>query len=131
MWPMPHRDGRHATTRVPCSNAANIGECKTWTQSEFSPGKIPLGGKSRRKNIYSVPAHQETAKHGTKFGWPLLNDVAAVTEPMRETRWNLLGCLKPANRSQPLMGRSSAYYEGHMEEILLFNKLFSDCRYLP
>ena len=23
------------TARVPCSNAANIVECKTWTQSEF------------------------------------------------------------------------------------------------
>jgi len=28
----------------------------------FAPGKIPLGGKSHRKCIYSVPA-QETAKH--------------------------------------------------------------------
>jgi len=28
VWLMP-------TTRVPCSKAANIGECKTWTQSEF------------------------------------------------------------------------------------------------
>ena len=24
-----------ATARLPCSNAANIGERKTWTQSEF------------------------------------------------------------------------------------------------
>jgi len=24
-----------ASARVPCSNAANLGECKSWTQSEF------------------------------------------------------------------------------------------------
>jgi len=35
-----------ASARVPCSKAANIGERKTWTQSEFAAGKIPLGNKS-------------------------------------------------------------------------------------
>ena len=53
MWGNAQRDGRPVkyrwrapsvqrrkvwltpTTRVPCSNAANIGERKTWTQSEF------------------------------------------------------------------------------------------------
>ena len=38
-----------AAARVLCSNAANIGERKTWTQNEFS--KIPLGGKSLSKCI--------------------------------------------------------------------------------
>ena len=36
VWLMP-------IARVPCSNAANTGECNTWTQSEFAPGRIPLG----------------------------------------------------------------------------------------
>jgi len=35
----------------------------------------------------------------------------AVTLPRRETRWNLKGCLKLPDRSQPLVGRSSPYYE--------------------
>jgi len=35
----------------------------------------------------------------------------AVTLPRRETRWNLQGCPKLANRSQPLVGRSSPYYQ--------------------
>ena len=26
---------------VPCSNAANVGELKTWTKVKFAPGKIP------------------------------------------------------------------------------------------
>ena len=33
------------------------------------------------------------------------------TKPRRETRWNLPVCPKLANRSQPLVGRSSPYYE--------------------
>ena len=70
---------------VPCSNAANIGEHKTWTQSEFCTGQNPVRGKSPRKCIYGVPA-QETAKHAAEFGWPPVSDVAAVTKPRRETR---------------------------------------------
>jgi len=73
-------------------------------------GKIPLRGKSPQKCIYSVPA-QEMAKHRAKFCWPLVSDVAVVTKPRRETRWNLLECSKLQNRSQPLVGRSSLYYQ--------------------
>jgi len=77
---------------------------------DFASGKIPLGGKSPRKCIYrpSVPA-LETAKHREKFGWPVLSDIAAVTKPRRETCWNFPGCPKLANRSQPLVDRSSPY----------------------
>jgi len=57
-----------------------------------------------------------------------LSDVGAVTKPRRETSSNLLGCLKLANRSQPLVGRISPYCED-VEKILLFNKFFPivDC----
>jgi len=41
---------------------------------------------------------------------PLL-ECRAVTLPRRETRCNVQGCPKLANRSQPLVGRSSLYYE--------------------
>ena len=46
-----------------------------------------------------------------QFGWHSLLACRAVTLPRRETRWNLQGCPKLANRSQPLVGRSSPYYE--------------------
>jgi len=36
---------------VPCSNAANIGECKTWTQSELCTGQNSIRRKSTRKCI--------------------------------------------------------------------------------
>jgi len=45
--------------------------------------------------------------NAAKFGWCSLLECRAVTVPRRETRWNLLGCPKLANRSQPLVGRSS------------------------
>ena len=44
-----------------------------------------------------------------KFGWRPLIKCHAVTKPRRETRRNMMGCPKPANRSQPLVGRSSPY----------------------
>jgi len=96
------------TARVLCSNAANIGEHNTWTKVNFEPVRISLGATAPK--MYSVPA-QNTAKHRAKFGWPPVSDVGAVTKQRRETRWNLLGCSKPANRSQPLVSRRSPYCE--------------------
>jgi len=58
--------------------------------------------------IYSGPA-QKIAKHGAKFAWLPLSDVAAVMKPRCETCWNLMWCCIFANRSQPLVGWSSAY----------------------
>jgi len=66
-----------------------------------------------------------------QFGWRLLLECRAVTLPRRETRWNLQGCPKLANRSQPLVGRCSPLLSGHMEEVLIFNKFCSDCRHMP
>jgi len=55
------------TAGVPCSDAANIGERKTWTQSEFCTWRNSVRGKSPRKCIHNVPA-QEMAKRRAKFG---------------------------------------------------------------
>jgi len=68
---------------VSCSNAANIRERKTWTQCAFCTCQNSVRGKSPQKCIYSVPA-QVTTKDHAKFGWPPVNDVAAVTKPRRE-----------------------------------------------
>jgi len=64
-----HKVWLTADARVPCSNAANIGERKTGTQSEFaekSSWKNPLRSKSPQKCIYSVPA-QQAAKHRARL----------------------------------------------------------------
>ena len=98
------------TARVLCSNAANTGKRKTWTQSEFCTWPNSVRGQQPQKCMCSVQAH-ETAKHHAKCGWPPLSNIAAVTKSRRETRWNVLECAKLANRSQPLVGRSSPYCE--------------------
>ena len=49
--------------------------------------------------------------NAAKFGWRPLLECRAVTLPRREMRWNVQGCPKLANGSQPLVGRSSPYYE--------------------
>jgi len=49
--------------------------------------------------------------NAAKFGWHPLLECHAIMLPRHETRWNLQGCPKLANRSQPLVGRSSPYYE--------------------
>jgi len=49
--------------------------------------------------------------NATKFGWRPLLECHTVTVPRCETRWNVLGCPKLANRSQLLVGRSSLYFE--------------------
>jgi len=45
------------------------------------------------------------------FGWCPILDCCAVKLPRRETHWNLLGCPKLPDWSQPLVGRSSPYYQ--------------------
>jgi len=47
--------------------------------------------------------------NAAKFGSRPLLECRAVTLPRCETRWNLWECPKLANRSQPLVGRSSIY----------------------
>jgi len=50
-FPVPrHKVWLAAAVRVPCSNAANIGERKTWTQSEFCSWQNSVRGKSP-KNV--------------------------------------------------------------------------------
>jgi len=49
--------------------------------------------------------------NGAKFGWCPLLECHAVTLPRRESHWNLQGCPKLANTSQPLVGQSAPYYE--------------------
>jgi len=47
--------------------------------------------------------------NASKFGWCPILEWSAVTLPRRETHWNLQGCPKLPDRSQPLVGQSSPY----------------------
>jgi len=46
-----------------------------------------------------------------QFGWCWLLECRAVTLRRRKSCWNLHGCPKLANSSQPLVGQSSPYCE--------------------
>ena len=122
--------GLTPTNRVSCSNAANIRECKTWTESEFCTWENTVKGKSPRKCIYSLPA-RETADYRAKFDRPPLSDVSAVTKARRETRRNLLGCPKFPNRYQPLVGRRSPHCENMWGRYCCLTSLFPIAATLP
>jgi len=77
-----------------------------------------FGAKKLRTRIWAMPnvmaAPLNTAEwcplfSAAKFGWCPLPEWHAVTLPRCESRWNLLGCPKLPNQSQPLVGRSSPY----------------------
>ena len=129
---LPRRKVRMTPTgRVPCSNACQYRRTQNldakWSLHQT---KFRQGAKAPGKCIHSVPV-QETAKHRAKFGWLPVNDVAAVTKPRRETRWNLLGCPKLANRSQPfpLVGRPKLPWDMWRRYCCLTS--FFDCWYMP
>jgi len=66
--------------------------------------------------------------NAAKFGWRPVLQCRAVTLPRRETRWNVLGCPKLANISQPLVGRSSPYCWNMWRRYCCLTSFFSDCR---
>ena len=47
--------------------------------------------------------------NAAKFGLRPLLECHAVMLLRRDTRWNMMGCPKPTNRSKPLVGRCSPY----------------------
>ena len=83
----------------------------------FAPGKIPLGGNSP-ENVYIVYQRRRRINIVQSL---VERRRCNITKPKRETGWHLLGCPKPANRSQPVVGRSLPYLSGPLEEILLFS----------
>ena len=69
--------------------------------------------------------------NATKFGWHPLLECCAVTLPRRKTHWNLQGCPKLANGSQPLVGRSSPHYQDMWRRYCCLTSFFSDCQQVP
>jgi len=110
-----------STARVPCSNSASIGERKTWAQSEFCTWQNSVRDKSRQNCIYSVPA-KETAKHRTKFGsveWCRCNNEDNTWKPLK-----FAGVPKTRQSISAVSTPKFVILWGHVEEILLFKKVF-------
>jgi len=95
----------------------------------FAPGKMPSGRKSPQKCIYSIPA-QEMAKHCAVW---LASSERHHCSNKGKTR-NPLKFAGVPQTSKPISavsGPKFAILWRHVEEILLFNKVFSNCRYMP
>jgi len=70
--------------------------------------------KMTNKQTHSKPRMWANAQHDgrrAEYRWRPLLVCRAVTLPRPKPLWNLQGCSKLANSSQPLVGRSSPYYE--------------------
>ena len=68
-----------------------MGQCPTW----WSPCRTQVAPSVQRRKVWLTPTTRS----------------CAATLPRRETHSNLEGCPKQVNRSQPLLGRTSPYYE--------------------
>ena len=83
----------HETEVEYTAKTRNAGQCPTW----WSPCQTQMAPSVQHRKVRLTPTTR----------------CRAVTLPRRETSWNLQGCPKLPNRSQPLVGRSLPYYE-HM-----------------
>jgi len=118
-----HKVRLTAAARVPCSNATNIGERKTRTQSDFAACKIPLWDK-RPKNVYIV-------YHCQPRRWPKilqsfvdLHWATSVYEAKTRNRFKFAGVPQTRQQISAVGEPKFTILWGHMEEILLFNKFF-------
>jgi len=101
--------------------------------------KWPVLSQVRRKNLTQLEMWANAQRDGrpaeyrwrplfnaTKFGWRPLLECREVTLPRRKTRWNSQGCPKLANGSQPLVGRSSLYYQDMWRRYCCLTSLSSE-----
>jgi len=119
-----HKVWLMAAAWVPCSNARNIGECKTWTQSKFYTSQNSVTGQQPRQCIYSVPA-QETAWPTSCKVW--LASVQRHRCSNEAKTQNLLKFGGVMQTNETILAASKLKFTilwGHVEEILLFNKFF-------
>jgi len=108
--------------------------------SIHSPSRqcVRHGSPQRTRMWANAQRDGRPAKHrwrplfnAAKFRWRPLLECLAVTLPRRETRWNLQGCPKLANKSQPLVGRSSPYCEDIWGRYCCLTIFPIVCRYVP
>jgi len=118
---VPCRKVADPAAGVSCSNASNIGERKTWTQSEFCTWRRQGARVARMYIQCSSPGGGQTScKVWLASGKQnCCSNKAKTRNPL-----NLLGCPKLANISAASGPKFAILWE-HVEDILLFNKFFS------
>jgi len=112
--------------QVPCSNAANIGERKTWTQSEFCSWQNSNRAARASGNIYTRAGNGQTS---CEVWMTSIERRRCSNEAKTRNQLKFARVPQITNRSQPLMDRSSAYCEDTWRRYChLVN--FCDCRYM-
>jgi len=96
VWLMPNG-------RLPCSNAANIVECKTWMQSEVCTWQNSVRGQKPPKNVYIVYQARKGLASGERH---LCSNKAKTSNPLKFA-WVPI----PAHQSQPLVCLHTPYCE--------------------
>jgi len=69
--------------------------------------------------------------NAAKFGWRPLVECHAVTLPKMQNPLKFAGVPQTRQQISARSGPKFTILQGHVQEILLFNKFFSDCRYVP
>ena len=98
---------------IVCVGGWTFSTIKNSTFANFAPSMLALAAQWTRLWVIAErdgrPAEYRWRPlfNAAKFDSRPLLECGAVTMPRRETRWNLQGCPKLANRSQPLVGRRS------------------------
>jgi len=125
-----HKVWLTAAAQVPFSNAANIEECKTWTQSEFCSWQNSIRGQEPPQ-MYIV--YQPRRRPNIVQSFVDLHWATSVQQRDQDakTRWNWLWCPKLGNISQLLVGQSSPYCKDIWRRYCHLTSFFSDCRYMP
>jgi len=108
------------TARVPYI-AANIGERKTWTQSEFCTWQNSVRGKSPRR--YSLPA-QETAKHRAKVWLASVERHRCSNEAKTWNPFKFAAVPQTRQLLSAVGGPKFTILRGHLEEALLCKIIF-------
>jgi len=115
VWLMP-------AAEVPCSNAANVGERKTLTRSEFCTWKNSVTGQEPQKCIYctSPGDGQTSCKVWLASGERRrCSNEAKMRNPLK-----FAGVPQTPEPISAASGPQFAILWEHWEEILLFNKFF-------
>jgi len=81
-----------------------VGQCPTW----WSPCRTQVAPSVQHRKDWLTPTTR----------------CRAVTQPRRESRWNLEGCLKLPDGSPAISRPKFTILWGHVEDISLLNKFF-------
>jgi len=109
------------TARVPCSNAANIGERKTWTQSEFCNWHNSVGGQ-KHQNVYTL--YQPRIRPSCKVWLTSVERRRCSNEAKTQNRLKFAGVPQSHQPISAVNGPNFTILRGRMEKMLVLNKCF-------